>query len=407
MRLVEPVDITATMKRRRWLVATAGGALGLAACRRQETPVLAEEPPAPRAEIPELEGMGLTPVRVEPTWEIRRVAGLRPYRPSGFVVRKEERDGKTLIHNYGHGGGGMTLSWGSSYLAVQLAETVAGRECAVLGGGVMGLSTAWLLQRRGARVTLYTEALPPQTTSNIAGAQWWPVSVFDNRRRTEPFSAQFVEAAQLSYRHFQNLVGPRWGVRWLPNYYLSDHEPLNGWMGGPGGVLHGLQVGFRDFGPGEHVFPSRYVRRFYTMLIEPAVYLETLLREVREAGARIEIHPLSSREEVWRLPQPIVFNCTGLGARALTGDEELRPIKGQLSFLLPQPEVAYNLIHDMVYMFPRTDGILLGGSFENGQWDVTSDPAVAERILQAHSRIFTEMRRRQEAVRSGQGLPPA
>ncbi len=34
-----------------------------------------------------------------------------------------------------------------------------------------------------------------------------------------------------------------------------------------------LQAAFRDFGPGEHIFPARFVRRFYSMLIEPATYL--------------------------------------------------------------------------------------------------------------------------------------
>lgn len=378
--------------------------MGGAACRRREETTAAV---VPESAAPALEGMDLTPVRVEPTWEIRRVAGLRPSRASGFVVRKEERQGKTLIHNYGHGGGGMTLSWGSSHLAGELAGSVTGRECAIIGGGVMGLSTAWLLQRRGAMVTLYTEALPPDTTSNIAGAQWWPVSVFDSNRRTEAFGEQFVAAARFSFRHFQDLVGPRWGVRWLPNYYLSESEPVNGWMGGPGGVLHSLQVGFRDFGPGEHIFPSRYVRRFNTMLMEPAVYLETLLSEVRGAGARLEIRRLASAEEVLQLPQSLIFNCSGLGARALFGDEELRPTKGQLSFLLPQPDVNYNVIRDMTYMFPRSDGVLLGGSFEAGQWDVTPDPAVAERILRSHAQLFTEMARRQDAARSGHLSPPA
>ena len=46
----------------------------------------------------------LAPVRV--SWDriIRATVGLRPHRPSGFVLRAEKLDAKTLIHNYGHGG---------------------------------------------------------------------------------------------------------------------------------------------------------------------------------------------------------------------------------------------------------------------------------------------------------------
>ncbi len=383
------------LNRRHALSLALGGLAALPGCR----PRREEEPAASSAPEPVLEGQTLAPVTVDPTLEIRTVTGLRPYRPSGFVVRKDEFGGKTVVHNYGHGGGGMTLSWGSAHLALQLAGTVAGRSCAVVGGGVMGLSTARLLQRHGATVSLYTEALPPDTTSNIAGAQWWPVSVFENRHRSEAFAAQFVEAARFSFRYFQDLVGPRWGIRWLPNYYLSEDEPANGWLSGPGGVLHELQIGFRDFGPGEHVFPSRFVRRFHTMLIEPAVYLATLVNEVQAAGAKIDIRRFAQSGDVLQLPHDLIFNCTGLGAKALFGDDELMPVKGQLSFLLPQPAVDYNLIGDMLYMFPRADGILLGGSFEKGNGDLTPDPAVRTRILQGHEALFAEMRRRQEAAR--------
>jgi D-amino-acid oxidase len=38
----------------------------------------------------------------------RRITGLRPFRPSGFVVRAERLGEKTVIHNYGHGGCGVT-----------------------------------------------------------------------------------------------------------------------------------------------------------------------------------------------------------------------------------------------------------------------------------------------------------
>src|SRR3954452_18061226 len=68
---------------------------------------------------------------------IRTVVGLRPFRPSGFVVKPEAFGDKTVIHNYGHGGGGMTLSWGTSHLAVELALPLKESNVAVLGcGGV-------------------------------------------------------------------------------------------------------------------------------------------------------------------------------------------------------------------------------------------------------------------------------
>jgi glycine/D-amino acid oxidase-like deaminating enzyme len=61
----------------------------------------------------------LARVNVVPTRVIRSMVGLRPFRPSGFVVRAEKLDAKTVIHNYGHGGAGITLSWGTSQLAIE------------------------------------------------------------------------------------------------------------------------------------------------------------------------------------------------------------------------------------------------------------------------------------------------
>lgn len=387
------------MERRHALALTA---LALAAgCRRKDpesTP--APEPPGtPEVEAPPrepLEGADLVPVEVDPLRVIRTVAGLRPFRPEGFVVRREEVGEKAVIHNFGHGGGGMTLSWGSSRQAVELAGDVSGKRCAVVGGGVMGLSTARLLQLRGAKVTIYAKALPPDTTSNVSGAQWWPFSVFDRPRLTDGFARQFIEAARMSFEAFQLLVGPKWGVRWLPNYYLSDQAPGNGWLSGPGSALHDLQIGFRDFGPGEHVFPAAHVRRFFTMMIEPSVYLATLLSEVLGAGADLVIREFATRDEVFALLEGVIFNCTGLGAAALTGDRGLIPVKGQLSILMPQARIDYNLLRGDYYMFPRADGIALGGTYQKGNADPVPDPEAARRIVSAHAGIFDAFRRRQQ-----------
>ncbi len=386
------------MNRRQAARLALAGLAGVAGCRRRGAgPHAADKAPTDPSERLELEGRELAPVTADDSFRIRSVTGLRPFRPSGFVVRREDIGGKTLIHNYGHGGGGISLSWGSADLAVQLAEPVTGVSCAVVGGGVMGLSTARLLQLRGATVTVYARDLPPETTSNVAGGHWWPVSVFDSRRRTEAFTAQYLAAANFAFDYFQKLVGTHWGIRWVPSYYLSEHPPANGWMSGPGGALHHLQVGFRDFGPGEHVFPRAWARRFHTMLIEPHTYLQALMRDVLSAGGRIEIRELAAAPDVLGLPHPVIFNCSGLGARSLFGDEELIPVKGQLEVMMPQPEVNYNLVTDSYYMFPRADGIVLGGTFDRGNWDLSADPAVGDRIRRGNRSVFEEMRKIQLA----------
>ena len=130
----------------------------------------------------------LTPVRVSLDRVTRTTVGLRPYRAGGFVLRAEGRDNKTIVHDYGHGGAGMTLSWGTALIARDLALQTQKRRAAVIGCGVIGLTTARVLQDAGFDVTIYARELPPDTTSNRSGAQWTPTSYSIRLRSTMPFA---------------------------------------------------------------------------------------------------------------------------------------------------------------------------------------------------------------------------
>lgn len=346
-------------------------------------------PPAPDA----LRGPAfrLPPVQVSRERVIRTVVGLRPYRPSGFRVETEDLGGgRTLVHNYGHGGGGVSLSWGTAWLAVE--ELLGGgpppARAAVIGCGAVGLATARLLQRRGVEVTIYTKDLPPQTTSNVACAQWSPFSVSDPRVHGADFQSRLERAARIAHRIFQEMVGVRYGIRWLPNYPLSDVP-----FGGPIGPepLADLFPDTRDFTPGTHPFPSRYARQYHAMMIEPPVYLGALLRDFRLSGGRLRIRDFRSLDELASLPERRLVNCTGIGARDLVGDEELTPLKGQLTVLLPQPEVHYITLNGGLYMMPRADGILLGGTRERGEWSLGPNREAEERILTGHADFFDRM----------------
>jgi D-amino-acid oxidase len=328
-------------------------------------------------------------VRVARDRVIRITVGLRPYRPSGFVVRAQRFGEKLVVHNYGHGGAGITLSWGTSDMAATLAMEAQPSRVGVIGCGVMGLTTARLLQQRGVAVTIYAKDLPPNTVSNVAGGQWSPVSLFDRNRRTPEFDAQLVKAARFSWNYYQRLSPAHHGIRWIENYALSD-EQRTGTPDHP--EIAALYADARLLEGNDHPFPTRYAQRFTTMLIEPSTLLETLTSEVRQAGAQIIVRELRSVEEVVALPEPVIVNCTGLGARELFGDQELMPIKGQLVVLLPQPDVDYITLRDRTYMFPRSDGILLGGTFERNVSTLEPNDAQVTRVLDEHTRFFERMR---------------
>lgn len=316
-------------------------------------------------------------VKVSADRVIRTVAGLRPYRAQGFVVRAEALGDKRLVHNYGHGGAGITLSWGTSRLAADLGLPGHSGPVAVIGSGVMGLSTARLVQEAGFPVTIYTAALPPDTTSNIAGGEWSPYGHFERDAVTPEWREQFSAAQDYSWRRFQIMVGDDYGVRWLPVY--AEGSPRR---------ASPYRPGEQALAATDNPFPVDHINRFETMFIETGRYLRQLLRDVQVAGGTVKIRKFADRSELAALPETLIFNCTGLGSRAMLGDMDLRPVRGQLAVLAPQPEIRYAFTGNAGYMFPRPDGIILGGTFEIDQWSTVPVEADITRILASHAALF-------------------
>ena len=323
---------------------------------------------------------------------VRVIVGLRPFRPSGFVVKREEMDNKTVIHNYGHGGGGITLSWGSSALAVRESMGMPTGEAAVVGGGIMGLTTARLLQDAGWKVTIYTRDVTRHSTSNVGAGQWGPTSVFEEGVASKAFEEQYKFAARIAHHAFQNLSGANYGISFKENYFLSN-EPIE--KSYYLRELPELFTSVADLEPHEHPFPVPYVERMVTMLVQPATFLRRIRDDFYLAGGKFVIRNFLSRSEVLSLDEPVIFNCTGLGAKALFGDEELMPIKGQLVFMQPDPAVDYLTIgggSDVTYMFPRKGEILLGGSYQFNDWTQHVEPDVTDRIIRDNKAIFDNLR---------------
>jgi D-amino-acid oxidase len=320
---------------------------------------------------------------------IRHVAGLRPFRRTGFRVAAESWGDKTIVHNYGHGGGGISLSWGTAAMALELARATTHRKAAVIGCGAVGLATARLLQDAGFDVTIYARELPPDTTSNIAGAQWAPFTVADNAARTPEFDAQLVRASRFAFRYFQNLVGAKYGVWWRENYIITDRPSTSQpWER----ELIADLLPVTTLADGSHQFGARHVRRFLTMQIEPAPYLGAVISDFRLAGGKIVVRDFADRQAIAALAEPLVMNCTGLGAGKLFDDADVLPIKGQLTVLAPQPEVDYiTLGPSGLYMMPRQDGIVLGGTSERGEWSLEPNPVEVDRILRGHTALFESM----------------
>jgi D-amino-acid oxidase len=348
---------------------------------------------------------------VNASWDriIRTTIGLRPHRPSGFVLRAEKLDDKTLIHNFGHGGSGMSLSWGTASMATDLALAQSERKAAVLGSGVVGLTSARELQRHGFDVTIYAAAVPPDTTSNMSLAGWTPTSgLVDTDKRTDAWDTQCRQAAEIAYRRLQLLAGPKYGISWIMNYTPTDTPPGSGGGGGGGAAStrgpllppH-LSSPRLVLQPGEHNFPTKFAIERTEMRIEPSIYLDALMNDFLLWGGKVVIRKFETPRDVAALNENVIVNCTGLGSKALFNDPDLMPLKGQLTLLMPQPEITYATSggarqlppnSGFIHMMPRTDGIALGGTSLRDDWTTTVNETERKRVVDTHIELFDLMR---------------
>src|SRR5689334_2577433 len=106
----------------------------------------AESPPSHAPECQAALPLSLPLVRAQTDRIIAITVCTRPFRAQGPRIETERLGRKTIVHNYGHGGSGWSLSWGSGTLAMRHVLNTGAREIAVIGCGVIGLTSALLAQ---------------------------------------------------------------------------------------------------------------------------------------------------------------------------------------------------------------------------------------------------------------------
>src|SRR3990167_6027729 len=126
--------------------------------------------------------------------------GIRPYRKTGIRMEEERYGDKVVIHNYGYGGSGITLSLAGAERAVELVALHKEKTVAVLGAGVIGLATAYELLKKGYEVHLYADAWNPNLTSNVAAGIWSPLKrPYDMSEERKMFHQKLAERAQMRF----------------------------------------------------------------------------------------------------------------------------------------------------------------------------------------------------------------
>lgn len=237
----------------------------------------------------------------------------------------------------------------------------------VVGGGVIGLTTAVVLAEGGRRVRVWTREPPERTTSAVAGGLWWPY-------RIEP-DALVGEWALDSLAVYADVAArpDRTGVRMVEGVHGETRlDALGPWAA--------RVPGLRAAHGGEHPGTALWAR---LPVIDMSTHLPWLRERLLAAGGVVEERTVT---DLAAIDAPVVINCTGLGARELVPDPGVRPVRGQL-VVVENPGIATWLTsvdkssRSSTYFIPQPGGLLLGGTAEEDAWSLTPDPAVAERIV--------------------------
>ncbi|MFZ0269407.1 NAD(P)/FAD-dependent oxidoreductase [Caulobacter sp.] len=319
----------------------------------------------------------LAPLRMSADRITKITVCLRPFRAAGPRLDVETVGDKRVVHNYGHGGSGWSLSWGSSTIAAGKALEGGTKEVAVIGCGALGLTSALLLQRAGAKVTIYAKERTPQTRSFRATGTWSPDSRVADADKVAPgFPALWEEMARTSYATYQTLLGlPGEPVSWSDRYTLFDGaDETRQHVEGPvrfaeyGDRLRDIVPSPHDLPAGSHPFPVGRVRHGISMQFNVTEMAHMLTSDFLAEGGKIVTMTFDTPADLARLKEPVVVNCTGYGARALWKDETITPVRGQITWLAPQPEVRYGLYYRHVSVLPRPDGIVVQQVGDSDMW---------------------------------------
>ena len=159
------------------------------------------------------------------------------------------------------------------------------------------------------------------------------------------------------------MVGDDYGIRWLPTYTTRRRPERQ--------LLPDLPAAQPRARRRRASVPGRRARPLTTRIyVETGRFLRQLHPRRADRRRRDPRPRFATPADIAALARAARLQLHRPRRRATcSATPSLQPVRGQLAILLPQPEIRYAFTGEAGYMFPRADGILLGGTFERGVWD--------------------------------------
>jgi D-amino-acid oxidase len=245
---------------------------------------------------------------------------------------------------------------------------VARADAVVAGCGVIGLTAAICLREVGVDAGIVAAELPPGTTSSVAAALWYPYIAYPEDR--------VLSWSSRTFEVFEELSGTaESGVLMREGVEIWRHSVPDPWWASA--VPHVRRCGDDELPPG-----YRDGHAFVAPVVEMPIYLKYLMDRFSAAGGSVQRRTLSSLDEV---DARVVVNCVGLGARDLVDDASMEPIRGQVVRVRNPGLKRFVLDEDnpegVTYIIPRSGDCILGGTADEGEWDLEPDQETAAGIL--------------------------
>lgn len=269
-----------------------------------------------------------------------------------------------------------------------------GAAITVIGAGISGLASAYVLSKANHSVKIIAKKFSPNITSNRAAAFWFPYHIRNDERG--------IHWCQYSYGMYQNFaennstgVSMKKLLKVVRNNVEEQEMTWFSFM--PEGS-------YRIMNKDEIPEGNAVGYDVQVPLIETQIFLPWLMNELQKMNVEIEKKEIGSFDEIKNAD--LIINCSGLGSQHLCNDKEMIPIRGQVALLEPKNFPFIFLDNEMpLYIVPRKDAIIVGGTFEEGVEEAVCEPATLDKILDNAYHVFPELKKK-KVIGSWAGLRP-